>query len=101
MDSVITDKNGRFALKMPKGNYIFVDSIYKDREHYNQMVRLILNDNENYSNLDTNCLLNRFNTPLLDFKITRKNQLLKPIRIHRNCDYNKIPCVNYKGALPQ
>jgi hypothetical protein len=86
MDSIITDQNGRFTLKMPKGNYIFVDSIYKDREHYN---------------LDTNCLLNRFNTPLLDFKITRKNQLLKPIRIHRNCDYNKIPCVNYKGALPQ
>ncbi len=101
MDSIITDQNGRFALKMPKGNYIFVDSIYKDREHYNQMVRLILNDNENYSNLDTNCLLNRFNTPLLDFKISRKNQLLKPIRIHRNCDYNKIPCVHYKGALPQ
>jgi len=101
MDSIITDQNGRFTLKMPKGNYIFVDSIYKDREHYNQMVRLILNDNENYSNLDTNCLLNRFNTPLLDFKITRKNQLLKPIRIHRSCDYNKIPCVNYKGALPQ
>lgn len=101
IDSIKTDQNGRFRLKIPNGNYVIVDSIYKNRWHYNQLIRFILNEKELYSQLDSNCLLNRFNTPLLNFKISKKNQELKAITIHKNCDYNKIPCVNYKGVLPQ
>ena len=101
MDSVITDKNGRFNIRLKKGNYVFIDSNYKDRNQFNQLVKFILDDQENYSQLDSNCLLNRFNLPLISFKINQRTHHLKPIIIHRNCDYNKIPCVNYKGALPQ
>ena len=101
MDSVVTDKNGRFNIRLKKGNYVFIDSNYKDRNQFNQLVKFILDDQENYSQLDSNCLLNRFNLPLMTFKINQRTHILKPIIIHRNCDYNKIPCVNYKGPLPQ
>jgi len=101
MDSVITDKNGRFNIRLKKGHYVFIDSNYKDRNQFNQLVKFIIEDQENYSQLDSNCLLNRFNIPLISFKINQRTHQLKPIIIHRNCDYNKIPCVNYKGPLPQ
>jgi hypothetical protein len=101
MDSIITDQNGRFNIRLKKGNYVFIDSNYKDRNQFNQLVKFILDDQENYSQLDSNCLLNRFNLPLISFKINQRTHHLKPIIIHRNCDYNKIPCVNYKGPLPQ
>ncbi len=95
IDSTITDENGAFQLSLPKGTYVLISSIQKDKSILTQ-----IEQNQNIEISNSECLNNWWNNGLQKID---SNQTTHSFSIHytKKCFLPEgIPCLQYTGPLP-
>lgn len=97
---VVTDSSGNFSLSLPAGIYCIVDEYKKEKANYTSLLNQYKSETKNYSAISETCLQEWFKTPDLVFEVKKVTDKIT-VTFQDKCSWNKIPCVTYKGPLPQ
>lgn len=104
IQTVTSDANGNFSVKLPAGKYVIVDEKKKDRKYAEELLKKFEKETQNYSAIDKNCLEEWLKTPDFTFEIdangTLKNMDTLKVNYHLPCSFRSVPCVQYRGPMP-
>jgi hypothetical protein len=90
IDSILTDSNGNFSIRLAPGNYCLVEAAKKGELH--------VPENDQYHDWDSACY--RKNYQRCDYAFQLKaNSTGNKITFDRHCPWSQ-PCCSYHGPLP-
>lgn len=97
IDSVSTDAEGKFSLKLKSGNYILISTNQKSEKTVEELLKM----NSEYTTVNEDCLRNWWKSGL--FKIEVKDTNISGLNhnFHQECFIPfAIPCIGYNGPYP-
>jgi hypothetical protein len=94
-----TDKEGKFSIDLPPGDYCIVDEYKVKKSNYTGMLKTYKEPTELYGAVDKKCLETYFKTPELVFTVSDGMKDLQVV-FHDRCSWLGPPCVEYKGSPP-
>lgn len=97
----VSDSAGHFSFALQPGVYCIVDEYKNDKSNYEKMLLQYKEETKNYSAISPACLKEWFKTPDLVFEVKGAVQDSLKVTFHDKCAWNTVPCVTYRGALPQ
>lgn len=90
IDSAVTDKDGKFTVKLAPGTYCFVEKWKKDK--------YVAPQNTQFATWDTACYRKRYN--VCDYTFQVKGDTAQPrITLRKHCPWT-TPCSHYNGPFP-
>jgi len=98
---VCSDSAGKVFIKLQPGKYFVVDERKKDRIYYNGLLKRYATATESHSAIQKSCLLNWYEKPDLMFEIKDEDSIALSLNYQKPCSWNEIPCLTYKGSLPE
>ena len=98
--TITTDKEGKFKIDLPAGDYVIVEAEKKDKTKYNEYLKNFKKKTETYDPIDKACLKKWLATPLAGFTVINSETPEIKIHIVKPCAWNAIPCANYTGSPP-
>jgi hypothetical protein len=96
-----SDSAGKVNCQLQPGKYFIVDEFKKDTGYYNRLKKRYSALTPNYSPIDKLCLKNWYEQPDLVFELKEGEVKDLTINFHKNCTWNEIPCIEFKGPVPQ
>ncbi len=97
----VSDSAGKIQFMLPSGKYFIVEEKKKDRGYYDTLLEKYLTPTTEFSAIDTSCLKAWYELPDLIFEIKSDESNNLKLNFHRKCSYNEIPCIQFRGHLPQ
>jgi hypothetical protein len=98
---ITSDSAGKVNCQLQPGKYLIVDEFKKDTSYYNRLKKRYSTLTPNYSAIDKLCLKNWYEQPDLVFELKEGEVKDLTINFHKNCTWNEIPCIEFKGPVPQ
>mgnify|MGYP000191606605 CR=1 FL=1 len=100
---VKTDDKGKFSIELSPGTYTVVDINKKDVEVYQEMKKNYGLETNDFGALDLKCYDNFLKRPDFLVKVSPKQGSTMNVNHNyvRQCEWSRIPCVEFKGPLPQ
>lgn len=98
---IVSDSTGNFSFSLPPGDYCIVDEYKKDKTNYNKLLNQHKEETKNYSAISASCLKEWFKTPDAVIAVPSTGLDSVVITFHDKCAWNTIPCVTYRGPVPQ
>ena len=99
-----TDEFGLAEFELPVGSYCLVDSQKVNNIQIEEWKKEFKVASKSWDAIDAGCLDEWIKEPLLKFEVYTdkdKNNELLFLNLHRNCFWNSIPCLMYRGPFPQ
>ncbi len=100
IDSVVTDAEGHFEIKLPSGDYILVEALKVDRKAYDKVVAKATAGSDFYAPADQKCLDKWAVRPFMRFTVVDQDMSMKTVNIFKRCFSNGLPCSQYIGPYP-
>ena len=100
LDSAKTNESGELKLRLPPGDYCLISSKKKDSSYSKTLIEKYGINTKDYSAIDTQCLNSWISEADFVFVIKDKSTISFDYLIHNQCWWKEIPCVDYKGPLP-
>lgn len=96
IDSVMTDEEGRFSVKLPPGEYCMVAAEQRNRDIFNRYT-----DPRGYLRADSACMETWWGKCLQQFTVTESELNGVDIHFYHPCYVPPgIPCLHYHGPIP-
>ncbi len=96
-----SDSVGKISVQLPSGTYFIVDEFKKDTSYLNKLLRIYSVPTPNYSVIQQECLQSWYEQPDFIFEIGEGRASALTVNFQKLCSWNEIPCVEFKGPLPQ
>lgn len=100
LDSAKTNATGDVRFNLSQGTYCLIRKERVDKQYYNSLVEKYKIDTKNYSRVDNTCLDKWMAEVDFVFQVDEVNAKNFEFVIHNPCWWNSIPCVDYRGPLP-
>lgn len=100
LDTIVTNADGEFRLKLPLGDYVIVDAKHADKSHYRHLKRTYADKTDNYEPIDMGCLEKWAAQTLMNITVTEQDVMLNTINIQIGCSWDEVPCATYTGPYP-
>jgi len=100
IDSANTNTKGIARFKLLPGTYNLVRKERADSSYYKSIIYKHSKESKDYSAIDTLCLNSWISEPDLTFTVTDQTMIQFDLLIHHECWWNSLPCVRYKGPVP-
>ncbi len=92
IDSVLTDKDGRFSFTLPPGKYVLLSEYHKDRKIFKPLPNRRISDKK--------CLEEWWRSGLASLDLQMSVDTLH-FHIHKRCFLPEgVPCLFYTGPMP-
>lgn len=95
-----SDQEGSLKLLLAPGDYCLVSAEKRDRQYFDTLLKRFSAETESYSVIDKICLEKWLREPDLTFTVEPNQQKDYSVNFHQPCEWNSVPCVNYKGPYP-
>lgn len=96
----ISDSSGNFSFSLPPGEYCIVEELKKDKKSYDKLLAEYKTDTENFSAISATCLAEWIKTPDAVLTVAKPAVTNFTITFQDKCKWKQIPCVTYRGPLP-
>lgn len=98
---IISDSIGNFAFSLPPGKYCIIDEYKNDKTNYNKLLKQYKTETKKYSAISDSCLKEWFKTPDAVISVPAIGLDSVTITFQDKCYWNTVPCVTYRGPVPQ
>jgi len=97
---ICSDSLGKIRIQIPPGKYFIVNEFKKDTDFYKIVLKKYKTGTKDYPAIDKLCLKKWYEQPDLFFEIMNEDLKNLTLNFNKECSWREIPCLQFKGQLP-